>query len=152
MGFQGMARLYNRAFRGLLSLLVGSILLCFFAGIIKTLLDFRLLLSHSLESAFHSLLIDFLLLLAAVEIHKTTVTYLARGRVKVTYIIDTVLIVMLSEVITLWFKGAPPIQCMMLALILFTLVIVRVITIRLSPASEVLRRRQFRRLHVNEAW
>ncbi len=128
-----MTRFYHQAFRFLLCGLVGVILLGFLFGILKTVLDFRLLLTESLETAFHSLLIDFLLLLAIVEIHKTTITYLARGRVKVTYIIDTVLIVMLSEVITLWFKGSPLVPCLMLALILVTLVTVRVVTIRLSP-------------------
>lgn len=128
-----MVRFFTRIDRILLCSLAGIILFCFFGGIIKTVLDFRLLFLESLETAFHSLLIDFLVLLATVEIYKTTLMYLARGRVKVTYIIDTVLIVMLSEVITLWFKGTEFLPCLMMMLILGTLVAIRVITIRFSP-------------------
>jgi uncharacterized membrane protein (DUF373 family) len=37
-------------------------------------------------------------------VFKTCVTYLTEGRVKVTFIVDTILVVMLTEVISQWFK------------------------------------------------
>ena len=47
-----------------------------------------------------------MILLAVVEVFKTTVTYFSEGRVKVTFIVDTILVVMLTEIISLWFKEA----------------------------------------------
>jgi uncharacterized membrane protein (DUF373 family) len=128
-----IVRVFTRAARVLLCCLAGTILLCLLLGLLKTILDFKLLFQENLETAFHSLLIDFLVLLATVEIYKTTITYLARGRVKVTYIIDTVFILMLCEVITLWFKGVELVPGLMIVLLLATLVFVRVLTIRYSP-------------------
>src|SRR5918995_421614 len=88
-----------------LSLLILTILLALTGGVIKTLLDLTLLLYHPVEVALRQIIIDTLILLAVVEVFKTTLTYFSEGRVKVTFIVDTILVVMLTEVISEWFKG-----------------------------------------------
>jgi hypothetical protein len=54
--------------------------------------------------------------------------------VKVTFIVDTVLVVMLTEVISLWFKGGTWEGIGSMALLLITLGVMRIVTVRYSPA------------------
>jgi len=79
-------------------------------------------------------LVDTLTLLAVVEVLKTTLTYCSDGRVRVTFIIDTVLVVMLTEVISRWFTGGEWHQFAILGGILITLGLMRIVAVRYSPA------------------
>ncbi|HLG22307.1 MAG TPA: phosphate-starvation-inducible PsiE family protein [Candidatus Manganitrophaceae bacterium] len=135
LGVVEASRFFVQAIRLLLCGLMGVILLCLTGGIVKTFIDLHLLFSEEVEVASRRILIDILILLAVVEIFKTTFTYFTEGRVKVTYIVDTVLVVMLSEVITLWFKGGEMLPYLALALLLSALGLIRVIAIRFSPTS-----------------
>ncbi|MGH7208906.1 MAG: phosphate-starvation-inducible PsiE family protein, partial [Nitrospiraceae bacterium] len=102
-------------------------------GVIKTFLDVRLLLHGPLEVALRQVIVDTLILLAVVEVFKTTLAYFSEGRVKVTFIVDTILVVMLTEVISQWFKGGNPTQLGELGAILLTLGAMRVLAVRCSP-------------------
>ena len=117
----------------LLVLLIFVVLLGFLGGIIKTFLDLQLLFHASVEEALRQLLLNVITLLAVVEIIKTVISYLTEGRVKVTYIVDTVLIVMLNEVISIWFKGPELDAVVILSIIILTLIVVRFIAIKFSP-------------------
>jgi uncharacterized membrane protein (DUF373 family) len=119
----------------LLRLLIVVTLLGLFGGIIKTLLDLQLLFTNDLEIALRQLIINVLTLLAVVEVIKTALSYLVDGRVRVTFIVDTVLIVMLNEILTLWFKGIQFTELAALILIILTLIFIRILAIRFSPAG-----------------
>ena len=116
-----------------LSLLILTILLALTGGVIKTLLDLTLLLHNPVEVALRQIIIDTLILLAVVEVFKTTLTYFSEGRVKVTFIVDTILVVMLTEVISEWFKGVRVEQFAVLGVILLALAAIRVLAVRFSP-------------------
>ena len=60
-------------------------------------------------------------------------SYFSEGRVRVTFIVDTVLVVMLTEVISQWFTGGDWQKLGILALLLTTLGLVRVVAVRFSP-------------------
>jgi uncharacterized membrane protein (DUF373 family) len=87
------------------------------------------------EVALRQVLVDTLTLLAVVEVLKTTRAYCSDGRVRVTFIIDTVLVVMLTEVISRWFSGGDWQQFAMLGGILITLGIMRIVAVRYSPTQ-----------------
>ena len=116
-----------------LSLLILTILLALTGGVIKTFLDLTLLLHTPVEVALRQIIIDTLILLAVVEVFKTTLTYFSEGRVKVTFIVDTILVVMLTEVISEWFKGVHVEQFAILGVILLALAAIRVLAVRFSP-------------------
>jgi uncharacterized membrane protein (DUF373 family) len=118
-----------------LSLLILTILLALTGGVIKTLLDLTLLLHNPVEVALRQIIIDTLILLAVVEVFKTTLTYFSEGRVKVTFIVDTILVVMLTEVISEWFKGVHVEQFAILGVILLALAAIRVLAVRFSPTA-----------------
>ena len=120
--------------KGVLSLVTLTLLTALTGGALKTLWDIRLLLDHSAEVVLRQIIVNTLILLAIVEVFKTTVTYFREGRVKVTFIVDTILVVMLTEVISQWFKGGDWQGLTVLCGILLVLGIVRVMAVRWSPA------------------
>jgi uncharacterized membrane protein (DUF373 family) len=121
--------------RFILSLLTLTVLIGLAGGVVKTFLDLRLLLSSNVEVALRQVLVDTLTLLAVVEVLKTTLTYCTEGRVRVTFIIDTVLVVMLTEVISRWFTGGEWQQFTILGGLLITLGLLRIGAIRYSPTQ-----------------
>lgn len=133
----GMIRVWDRAIRFTLSLLILTIVIGLIGGVGKTFLDLRLLLSADLEIALRHIIVDALTLLAVVEVLKTALTYCSDGRVRVTFIVDTVLVVMLTEIISRWFSGGDWQQFAVLIGILLALGAIRVIAVRYSPAPAV---------------
>ena len=130
-------RAWEAGTRFILSLLTLTILLGLAGGVVKTFLDLRLLLSTDLEIALRHIIVDALTLLAVVEVLRTTLTYCADGRVRVTFIVDTVLVVMLTEIISRWFTGGDWHQFAILGGIVMTLGLLRVVAIRYSPAPTI---------------
>lgn len=119
--------------KGVLSLVIVTLLTALTGGALKTLWDIRLLIDHSSEVVLRQVIVNILMLLALVEVFKTTVTYFQEGRVKVTFIVDTILVVMLTEVISQWFKGGNWQALTALSGILLILSAVRVMAVRWSP-------------------
>ena len=128
-----VTRVWEAGTRFILSLLTLAILFGLAGGVVKTFLDLRLLLSSDVEVALRQVLVDTLTLLAVVEVLKTTRAYCSDGRVRVTFIIDTVLVVMLTEVISQWFTGVEWHQFAILEGILITLGLMRIVAVRYSP-------------------
>ena len=127
-------RAWEAGTRFILSLLTMTILIGLAGGVVKTFLDLRLLLSADVDVALRQVLVDTLTLLAVVEVLKTTLAYCSDGRVRVTFIIDTVLVVMLTEIISRWFTGGEWHQFAILGGILITLGLMRIMAVRYSPA------------------
>jgi hypothetical protein len=61
--------------------------------------------------------------------------YLTEGRVKVTFIVDTILVVMLTEILSLWLKGGEGTTFTLLLSVIAVLSGVRILAIRFSPSS-----------------
>lgn len=119
--------------KGVLSLMIVTLLAALTGGVLRILLDLWQLADHHTEVVLRQVIIDMLILLAIVEVFKTTATYFSEGRVKVTFIVDTILVVMLTEVISQWFKGGDWPAFAALGGILLILGIVRVMVIQWSP-------------------
>jgi uncharacterized membrane protein (DUF373 family) len=77
-----------------------------------------------------------LTVLAMVEILRTALAYFSEGRVKVTYIIDTVMVTVLTEVMAFWYKEMPWQQLAMVILLTVSLALIRVVAVRYSPRRE----------------
>jgi len=129
-----LTQLWMKGIKLVLSLLILTILAALTGGVVKTFLDIGLLFHNAVEVALRQVIVDTLILLAVVEVFKTTLTYFSEGRVKVTFIVDTVLVVMLTEVISQWFKGGNWTQLAVLGAMLLTLGAMRVLAVRCSPA------------------
>jgi uncharacterized membrane protein (DUF373 family) len=129
-----LTELWMKGIKAVLSLLILTILIALTGGVIKTFMDIGLMFNAPVEVGLRQIIVDTLILLAVVEVFKTTVTYFSEGRVKVTFIVDTILVVMLTEIISLWFKEADQVKLLLLGAILLTLGAVRVVAVRCSPA------------------
>lgn len=127
--------LWEKGTQAVLSLLIVTILVGLAGGVIKTFLGLRLLLTADIDLGLRHLIVNTLMLLAVVEVLKTTLAYFSEGRVRVTFIVDTVLVVMLTEVISQWFTGGDWQKLAILAVILMTLGMIRVLAVRVSPAQ-----------------
>jgi uncharacterized membrane protein (DUF373 family) len=117
-----------------LSLLILTILVALLCGVLKAFFDLRSIFHAPVEQVLRQVIVASLLLLAVVEVFKTTLTYLTEGRVKVTFIVDTILVVMLTEVISQWFMGGDLIRLAALGGILLILGMMRILAVRWSPA------------------
>lgn len=132
-----LTEIWSRCIKGVLSLVIVTLLTALTAGAMKTLWEIRLLIDQSAEVVLRQVIVNTLMLLALVEVFKTTVTYFREGRVKVTFIVDTILVVMLTEVISQWFRGGDWQVLMALLGVLLILSIVRVMAVRWSPTLNI---------------
>jgi uncharacterized membrane protein (DUF373 family) len=128
-----VTRIFEGAARVLLSLLVVTILAAILAGIGWTVYDLRLVLGRDAHTAFRAILVDILTVLAMVEVLRTALAYFTEGRVKVTYIIDTVIVTVLTEIMAFWYQEVPWQKLAMVLAVVISLALVRIVAVRFSP-------------------
>ncbi|MFZ5876041.1 MAG: phosphate-starvation-inducible PsiE family protein [Nitrospirota bacterium] len=128
-------RVWTTAIKTVLSLLLGLILLTLLIGVAAVGLELLALGTASVDEVLQHVLIGVLMLLAIVEVFRTTLAYLTEGRVKVTFIVDTILVVMLTEILSLWLKGGEGTTFTLLLSVIAVLSGVRILAIRFSPSS-----------------
>jgi len=128
-----LTHFWMKGIKAVLSLLIITILAGLAGGVLRVFMSLEAIFTDPLEQVFRQLIVDTLIILAIVEVFKTTVTYFSEGRVKVTFIVDTILVVMLTEIISKWFSEAPLEQWMTLGGILVVLAIIRVVAVQWSP-------------------
>lgn len=108
-----------------------------FTGIVKSGIDLYQNLNQPLESILQVVLLDAVFILALTEVAITILGYLKDGYVQVRYIVDTILIIMLNEVISLWFRHPSLAEAGGLAIMILTVLIVRIGVVKLAPFKPV---------------
>jgi len=103
------------------------------AGIVNVVLDLRQSLSSGWAGVAERAIIDTLIMLALLEVIRTLQAYLKLGRVRVTFILDTALVVLIGELMGLWFKEYAPEKVLLGLGVIVTLVALRIVTARFSP-------------------
>ena len=130
-----ITRFFESSARVLLSLLIVVILLAILIGIGYTAYDLRLVFGMGFHGAFKTVLVNMLTVLAMVEILRTALAYFTEGRVKVTYIIDTVIVTVLTEVMAFWYREMEWQEIAMVIALVLSLAAVRIVAVRFSPRS-----------------
>lgn len=133
--FERITVFFGTGIRLMLNVLVVIIFCALAVGVVKAGVDLFTSIDKPLEVLLQQILLDVVFIVALVEITITILGYLKDGAVHVRYIVDTILIIMLNEVVTIWFKGASLEEAIGLAVIIATLAGVRVSTIRWSAES-----------------
>lgn len=128
-----ITRCFEAVARMLLSLLIIAIFCAILIGIGYTFYDLRLLLQLEFHEFFRRVLVDALTVLAMVEVLRTALAYFSEGRVKVTYIIDTVIVTVLTEVMAFWYREMEWQKIAMVIALVLSLAGVRIIAVRFSP-------------------
>ncbi|BCG45676.1 hypothetical protein GEOBRER4_n0440 [Citrifermentans bremense] len=130
-----LTRFYEMSTRVVLSFLILSILFAIVAGVGCAIYDLRLIFETDFHSAFKTIMVDLLTVLAIIEVLRTALAYFSEGRVKVTYIIDTVIVTVLTEVMAFWYKSIRWEEVAMTISLVISLSLVRVMAVRYSPAA-----------------
>jgi len=128
-----ITRFFETSARVLLSLLIMAIFCAILIGIGFTFYDLRLVLQVQFHDFFRKILVDALTVLAMVEVLRTALAYFTEGRVKVTYIIDTVIVTVLTEVMAFWYREMEWEQIAMVIALVLSLAGVRIVAVRYSP-------------------
>ena len=128
-----ITRFFEATARVLLSFLILAILCAILIGIGYIFYDLRLLLQLEFLDFFRRVLVDSLTVLAMVEVLRTALAYFSEGRVKVTYIIDTVIVTVLTEVMAFWYREMEWQKIAMVIALVLSLAAVRIIAVRYSP-------------------
>jgi uncharacterized membrane protein (DUF373 family) len=119
--------------RLLLNVLLLVVIAALIIGVYKAGHDLITSINKPLDTLLQQILLDVVFILALVEISITILGYLKDGHVHVRYIVDTILIIMLNEVVSLWFKSPTLSTAGGLALIIGVLALVRISTVHFAP-------------------
>ncbi|MCC7091557.1 MAG: phosphate-starvation-inducible PsiE family protein, partial [Nitrosomonas sp.] len=78
-------------------------------------------------------IVDIVLILAILELIRILQSYLSVGRVKVTFILDVALVVLIGELIGLWYKEYTSVEVGLHIAAITILILLRIVSIRFSP-------------------
>jgi len=120
-------------------ILVGLLMLILYAWIGGGLVNLAMQLYTSAGIGWahcaEKMIITTLLILASLELIRTLQSYLALGRVKVTFILDAALVVLIGELIGLWYQDYTAREVMISLGVIVVLVMLRIATAKFSPDS-----------------
>lgn len=125
----------------MIRILIGAliIVLCLWllAGGIEMTLSLSMAFMGNWVTAAEHTIINALVLLALLEVIRTLQAYLKLGRVRVTFILDTALVVLIGELMGLWFREYAPEKVLLGLGVIVALVVLRIVTARFSPELHV---------------
>lgn len=124
---------YPALVRTLTGLLIVALCLWMLAGVVHTLWGLRDLLTDGWTALAEHMIVNALIMLALLEVIRTLQAYLKLGRVRVTFILDTALVVLIGELMGLWFREYSPEKVLLGVGVIGTLVALRIVTAKFSP-------------------
>jgi uncharacterized membrane protein (DUF373 family) len=125
----------------LIRFLIGLLIAVFCLWMVAGGFSMAVALAHGFgagwAAAAENAIIDGLILLALLEVIRTFQAYLKLGRVRVTFIIDTALVMLIGELMGLWFRAYTPEKVLLALFVIVTLTFLRILTGRYSPESSL---------------
>jgi len=126
---------YPLLVRILTGLSIMALSLWMLAGIINSTWQLLQVPNKIWAVAAEQAIVNSLIMLALLEVIRTLQSYLKLGRVRVTFILDTALVVLIGELIGLWFKEYIPEKVLLGLGVIVVLVALRIVTAKFSPES-----------------
>lgn len=123
--FKDFATAYATIIHLLLYAVLIVVILALIVGVVRATIDLFGALGRSFEAILQKVLVDVVFIIALIEVSVIVTGYLRDGNVRLRYIVDTILIIMINELVSLWFRHPSLPQTASLAIIILTLVIVR---------------------------
>jgi len=119
--------------------LVGALMIAIYLWIISGVISILTYLYHSffdnwLLTAEH-MIKDVLVILALLEFIRVLQSYLILGRVRVTFIIDVALVVLIGELIGFWYREINMTEIFLGIGVISILIVLRTMTSKFSPDS-----------------
>lgn len=114
------------------------IVLCLWMGVgtIKMVLALDEILDQAWTVVIEHVIINSLIMLALLEVIRTLQVYLQHGYVRVVFIIDTALVVLIGELMGLWFREYSPEKVWLGISVIALLTVLRILISRFSPDPE----------------
>lgn len=129
---------FSLLLRIVLNALLILLTLALVIGVAKSGYDLLTSLRNPLDQVLQKVLLDTVFIVALLEISITILGYLKDGRVHVRYIVDTILIIMLNEIVVLWFRHPKLTDMIGIAIIVSVLTMIRVAVTRYAPKDDAL--------------
>lgn len=123
---------YDTLVHSITGLLIIVIAIWLLAGIVKLLLALYDGLIGGWAHSAEEMVASTVIMLALLEIVRTLQAYLVLGRVRLTFILDTALVVLIGELIGLWFKDHSTSKVLLSLSVISVLVILRIATAKYS--------------------
>ena len=127
---------HSKVIGAIVGLIMIALYLWLLSGIAMLLFKlYEAVLSGWLSGA-EGMIKDTVIMLATLELIRTLQSYLLIGRVKVTFILDVALVVLIGELISLWYRKYEVTEVLLGIFVVAILVALRIITTKYSPDSE----------------
>jgi uncharacterized membrane protein (DUF373 family) len=126
-------RYFPALVRLLVALLMIALTLWMAAGIVQFTFGLYKVIDNGWAKLAEHAIINSLIMLAMLEVIRTLQSYLVLGRVRVTFILDTALVVLIGELMGLWFREYAPEKVLLGLGVIVTLAVLRITTARFSP-------------------
>jgi uncharacterized membrane protein (DUF373 family) len=127
---------FSTLLRFVLNALLVVLCMALVFGVIKSGIDLYTSLHEPLEQVLQEILLDAVFIIALLEISITILGYLKDGSVHVRYIVDTILIIMLNEIVVLWFRHPQLTEMIGISVIVLALAATRISVTRFAPKSD----------------
>lgn len=118
-------------------LLVGILMIAIYFWITVGLVELILSLYHAYIDGWahgaEKMIKDVVIILASLELIRVLQSYLTIGRVKVTFIIDVALVVLIGELISFWYRDFDLTAILLSVFVITVLVALRIVTSKYSP-------------------
>ncbi len=128
-----------RFFSGMVRVLVGGLMMCLglwlAGGIVKLAYHFYLTWFGDWTHQAEQMIVDVVINLAILELVRTLQSYLELGRVKVTLILDATLVVLIGDLIGLWYREYTPAEVLLSLAVIGLLTLLRIVTVKFSPET-----------------
>jgi len=124
---------YGLMVRVLIGLLMLSLSLWLATGIFSLTKHLWVAVTGEWGHEAEKIIIDVVIILAILELVRTLQSYLELGRVKVTLILDAALVVLIGELISLWYRDYTATEVILSMGVITMLTLLRIITVKFSP-------------------
>ncbi len=125
---------HSRIIGFLVGILMIAIYLWIFLGFSNLLVDlFHAYQNNSWSHGAETMIKDVVILLASLELIRLFQSYLMLGRVKVTFILDVALVVLIGELISLWYREYEINEVLLSIFVITILTALRIVTTKFSP-------------------
>ncbi|MEJ2406369.1 MAG: phosphate-starvation-inducible PsiE family protein [Candidatus Thiodiazotropha sp.] len=126
-----------RTFNTMTRLLISGLMVCLglwiTGGIAQLLHQLYVAATGEWSLGAQKMITDVVVILAILELIRTLQSYLELGRVKVTLILDAALVVLIGELISLWYSEYTEREVLLSLAVIALLTLLRIVTMRYSP-------------------
>jgi len=124
----------------IIGFIVGILMIAIYIWMIAGFINLFVVLYHSYPNDWahgaEVMIKNIVIILASLELIRIFQSYLLLGRVKVTFILDVALVVLIGELISYWYRESQSGEVLISVAVIAALIVLRIITSKYSPDNE----------------